>query len=386
MESDPRTLLQRVAARPSSDLPMGAVLQRAGSLRRRRRATVGMLVAMLLVAGSVGLAQDWDASPVPPITPDESPSPSAVDSTRSFSVEGFPTAVAVGDGSVWVADWTVSRLDESSGEVTARIRLPGHANALAFEDEHLWAFVEINEGKKDGRYVSVIDPETDKIVATSPRLFDTNVGSASQNVMAIGNGSAWVGFRGELYRIDHSPGSSELSVTKTDLPRPFRVADKDSGAYTIAFGGESVWLTKGNGRIVRLDPATGEVLGETELGWNLIGMTAGSASMWVSHATPTGRHRLFRIDYADGAAAKMAVDLGMYDQYWEARAGGSSLWLVRSAKGKNVVELDEATGSEIGRRRMRIPAFFGAAASDSALWLGWGGNRAGTVTRVPSQR
>jgi hypothetical protein len=379
-------VLQRVAATPSGDLPMGAVLRRAGSLRRRRRATVGVCLAALMVAGSIAVAQDWSGKPVPPIHPDESPSPSTVDGMQTFPVDGVPTGVAVGAGSVWVADWTVTRLDESSGEEEAQIELPGHANWLVFEDGYLWAFVEINGGKKEGRYVTMIDPETDEIVGTSPQLFDTNIGSAGANVMAVGDGAAWIGFRGKLYRIEPSPGSSELNVTKSDLPRPFRVADKDSGAYTIAFGGDSVWVSKGNGRIVRLDPFTGEVLGEVDLGWNLIGMTGGSASLWVSHATPYGRHRLFRIDYADEAVTKMGVDLGKYDQYWQARVGGSSLWLVRSAKGKNVVELEEPTGREIGRRRIRIPTFFGPAASDTALWLAWGGNDGGTVTRVPSER
>jgi hypothetical protein len=364
---------------------MARVVARAAALRRRRRATVVACVAALMVAGSLAAAQDWGTNTAP-ATPDESPTPTRSDGVQTYSVEGSPTSVAVGAGSVWVADWTVSRLDEDTGEVQARIRLPGYPHWLAFEHEHLWAFVEKNGGREEGFSMALIDPETDEIVATSPLLFDTNVGSAGANVMTAGDESAWVGFRGKLYRISPSDGSSELTVTKLDLPRPFKVADKDSGAYTIAFGGDSVWLAKGNGRIVRVDPDTGELIGEANLDWNLIGMAGGSASLWVSHATPEGRHQLIRIGYADGAVTKMKVDLGMYDQYWQVRVGGSSLWLVRSAKGKNVVELDEATGREIGRRRVRVRSFFGTTASDTALWLDWGEDERGIIMRVPTQR
>ena len=63
---------------------------------------------------------------------------------RHISVGEGPTGVAVGAGSVWVAnsgDGTVSRIDPTAGKVIATIEVGGRADEVAVGEGAVWVNV-----------------------------------------------------------------------------------------------------------------------------------------------------------------------------------------------------------------------------------------------------
>lgn len=384
MVSDPRVLLQSAAASPRHELRMDLVLGRAASLRRRRRATVAAGALVVIAVGSIAFGSSVDHAGLPPSH--SSPSPTATGGIQTWPVEGNPSRVAVGAGSVWAANtsdgkgWTVTRFDLESGEQLAAIRLGGYARSVAFGDGYFWALVE----RASTRYVVEIDPATNERVGTPTRLFDTNVGETG-NGIAAGGGKAWVGFRGRLYEIDNS--TPNTIVVEDDLPGPFRRSDRDDGVYPIAYAGDGVWVAKTSGAVWKIEnPATGGGW-KHNLGPNVLRLVPGADSLWISLVTPEGRHQLYQQAYSNPSGLRRVhAHLGIYGPGWQPVVGGASLWLVRSAPGENVIELDEATGEEIQSFRYRLDAFYGVAASDDALWLTSQAGRGSELIRIPSGR
>ncbi len=83
----------------------------------------------------------------------------------SVQVGGGPTALAIGDGAVWVAnneDATVSRLDPQTAHVQATIPVNSGPVALAFADGVLWVAGE------HAHTVGRLEPDRDAMTRTDP--------------------------------------------------------------------------------------------------------------------------------------------------------------------------------------------------------------------------
>lgn len=217
-----------------------------------------------------------------------------------------PVAVAVGHGSVWVAnadDGTVSRIDPDRRQVVRTIGIGAPAIDLAVGPDAVWVATG-----SDGR-VSRIDPFADAVVDTidlrgssefawNP-VYAVEVGedavwaavgprhvvrldSATFGVVAIvdvghipvgvvvSQGSLWVATTAErALRIE--PGANEATI---EVPIGLPVA--------LAASVDDVWVSDVRGQIWRIDPYTAAVTQTTSVGRGLVGLCAGGGALWAT--------------------------------------------------------------------------------------------------------
>lgn len=205
-------------------------------------AVVGLLIGLGTLAAVVLLLRDAgdggsseDAPPVSDVldtgSTDAGP-PVEVDPaerTRTIDVGGFPNAVAVGAGGVWVI--------------------------------------------RDGRKLIRIDPATATVVARVGAGDD--LGSERPCGVAVGGGAVWVAtLSGNVARVN--PGTNRAA-------RLIPVED----AACVAVGAGGVWVTSPNrGVVTRIDPATNEIVAEIPVDGFPQGIGTGQGAVWVASSDP----------------------------------------------------------------------------------------------------
>src|SRR5437773_4812344 len=204
---------------PSLEVPLASGPKRPSVAQRRR-------------------ASSRTEAPVPP------DSVAVIDPQRSRVVGHVlvgrrPVALAIGHGSVWVAnadDGTVSRIHPDRREVIRTIGIGAPAIDLAVTTDAVWV-----ANGSDGT-VSRIDPSTDAVVET----------------------------------IDLR-GSSELAWNPT---------------YAVDADDDSVWIAAGPHHVLRIDPATNEPFAIIDVGQVPVGVALGEEALWVV----TTAERVLRIE------------------------------------------------------------------------------------------
>jgi streptogramin lyase len=197
--------------------------------------------------------------------------PSATASAgEQIPVEGFPSGIAAGGGSVWAVSESLGlRIDPVSGEVGDEIGLGGFGSGVAVGEGWLWVVV-------DNRELVRIDASTGEDVEEPIAVRD------AFNI-AVGDGSAWVvSASGTVTGID--TGSLEA------VSEPVRVR----GALDVAVGKQAVWVTSSDRTVTRLDPATGEIVGAPlPVGDEPGSVSVGEGAVWVANG---GDGTVTRID------------------------------------------------------------------------------------------
>ena len=220
----------------------------------------------------------------------------------STKVGDRPTAIALGEGSVWVAnvgDNTLSRIDPKTGDVVSTVHARGDASALAVGFGGVWVL----DGP--GGAVSRLDPATGRIV----RRIDFAAGGSD---IAVGDGAVWVTneLNKSAIRIDpktnrivasidagESPGELDVGagavwvadtlsnkLAKID-PRANRVVDEIGFLITpnaVAVGEGAVWVTNtSNDTVTRVDPATNSAAERIRVGNGPTDVAVGDGAVWV---------------------------------------------------------------------------------------------------------
>lgn len=139
-----------------------------------------------------------------------------------------PGAVAVGGGSIWVAnveDRTLTWIPLETARVRKNIALPATPTGIAF-----------------------------------------------------GEGAVWVahGLRGQLSRVD--PTFAQVTKTVDATRTAFGTS---SGSVAVGFG--AVWAAYGDSTLARLDPSTTRRTGAAFAGYHPVGVAVGAGSVWVAH-------------------------------------------------------------------------------------------------------
>ena len=167
---------------------------------------------------------------------------------QSFGTSSIPTDIAVGDGAVWITNASidaqsndaedllpasVSRLDPESGDVVETIELRpapgGHVFSVlpGLSVQHLAVSPDAVWAINRDLSVSRIDPRTNRIVA--------QIEGVKANNIAVGDGDVWVAEGDGLAEIDPSttsrPSRSEAAPSGSPIPRA-----ATSGASTRARG------------------------------------------------------------------------------------------------------------------------------------------------------
>lgn len=188
-----------------------------------------------------------------------------------------PLGIVVTPDAVWVAnrwgsedapDGSVVRIDPTTNRIVATIGLgasPDHSGPtnLTVGSGGVWV------GVPSAKSVVRIDPASDSVVATIPGF------TCADGGLATDGSSVWVADCSTVRRID--AGSNTIAKT---IPIPGATG---SGVRAIALEFGSVWVQAGP--LVRLDPASGAVVGVLPLGVGWIeceySIAFGFGSVWV---------------------------------------------------------------------------------------------------------
>jgi YVTN family beta-propeller protein len=161
---------------------------------------------------------------------------------RPVSTGASPQSLAVGGGSVWVANHdagTVTRIDQASGKVVADIPVPSEPHRVAYGAGAAWV------GNWHDNSVSRIDPATNRVVGSPIPIGFHHAGN-----LVVGAGGVWVT---SDYRVDAAP--EDVVVVRID-PKVNRAVE------TIAVGGHpidvaategAIWVSVADpGRVLRI--------------------------------------------------------------------------------------------------------------------------------------
>ncbi len=259
------------------------------------------------------------------------------------AVTGLVLALTGGSGPVTVLANSVAVVDPTTGRITADVPVGGHPVAMALGAGSLWV------ANADDQTVIRINPKTRKVEDTIGGL-GTDVSD-----LAFAFGSLWVagGNDGTLMRIDpHDKGVRQLDLVKGREPAPQPV-------FLVATGAGSVWVTRGN-QVLQIDPKTDEVITTTEV-FRPQGLGVGAGSAW---ATTESEHML-RIDPHRG---EVIVNKDISQSTYFPLVYHRSLWVIADAKPPLVLRLEPGTLAQEGVVQFPKQFPFEIASGEGAVW------------------
>jgi ABC-type transport system substrate-binding protein/DNA-binding SARP family transcriptional activator len=265
-------------------------------------------------------------------------------SARAVALRGAP-AVLAGDGrSVWLADpdaGTVSRVDWDAGREVQRVAVGGNPAVMAVAGGSVWV------AGLPGETVTRIDRDTEAVTQT------VRLSGASTSAIAADADAVWVADAAadRLVRID--PATGEIRGTVEPGLRP----------TALAVGAGGVWVADyGAGSVAEVDPASGQTLVTVSPGKGPVAMAVGADGVWVANALDS---TVSRIDPASGAVvATVPVPSGPV----ALTAAGDSIWVASEYAG-TVSEIDPRTNTVVRRRDVGGSPTSLTVAGDT-LWVG----------------
>ena len=255
---------------PSLESPVVAGVNRPSVVQRRR-------------------ASSHTEAPVPP------DSVAVIDPQRSRVVRHVlvgrrPVAVAIGHGSVWVAnadDGTVSRIHQDRHEVIRTIGIGAPAIDLAVATDAVWV-----ANGSDGT-VSRIDPSADAVVETIDLRGSSELAWNPTYAVDADDDSVWIA-AGPHHVLRVDPTTNE----------PSAIIDVGHVPIGVALGQEALWVVTTAERALRIEPHTNTATAEVPIGYP-VALTAGKQAVWVSDS----RGQVWRIN-PDTAAVSQTTPVG----------------------------------------------------------------------------
>jgi YVTN family beta-propeller protein len=315
--------------------PSSAPLDEPIDIRQRMAREWLKLAAAILVFVLIGtvlvLTFRDDDEPTPAIGPSgPTPTPTVEVTATSAAVVPAPTKPVA---TATAAASPTSALPEF-GTIAATIpvgELPRH---MAASDDALWV-----TNSADGT-VSRIDLATNEVVATinvvPPGQAVTGVDGATQvDAIAVGGGAVWVTAlnSAQLVRID--PATNEV-VARTSL---------SSGVHELEYGGDALW-GKGtfSNTILRIDPVTNTVVATIPVSGPGSFVYLNDA-LWVQTLNdvvkidPATNTVVATVHYSDATSPAAGM----------IRAAGGSLWVTSLGIGPTLVQIDPASATVVNR-------------------------------------
>jgi YVTN family beta-propeller protein len=175
-------------------------------------------------------------------------------------------SIAVGEGSVWAVFVfsTVSRIDPKTSRVIATTPVGGTPSAIAVGAGSVWV------ANRDNSTVTRINPRTNEAVG------DPITVAGEPRGIAVGAGSVWVTSHAgdQVFEINPTAGS----VTTTHV---------GDGPIGISVGAGAVWVANsGDGTVSRIDPSTSKVVATIDVGNRPERIAAGRDRVWVTVQAP----------------------------------------------------------------------------------------------------
>ncbi|TCM20570.1 streptogramin lyase [Novosphingobium sp. PhB165] len=236
-----------------------------------------------------------------------------------ITVPGFADFLAVDGKTVWATN--KGRVERWSRESKlAEVAMAHPCGAMAIADGSLWV-ADCKEGT-----LNRIDIRTAKLTATIATGIANPKGEL--NVVA-GAGSIWVASDagGKIARVDPASNSVTASVTV------------DPGTWYLAFGFGSLWAVSAEQQsLQRIDPKTNSVVGKTPLGKEPGFLAAGSGGVWVQEQ---GDGTVARIDPHTGELSGR-IKVGENLKWGDIDTGSGKVWL-RTTDDQVFVVIDPKT-------------------------------------------
>jgi DNA-binding SARP family transcriptional activator/outer membrane protein assembly factor BamB len=252
-----------------------------------------------------------------------------------------PVALAIGHGSVWVAntdDGTVSRIHPDRREVIRTIGIGAPAIDLAVATDAVWV-----ANGSDGT-VSRIDPSTDAVVETIDLRGSSELAWNPTYAVDADDDSVWIA-AGPHHVLRIDPATNE----------PFAIIDVGHVPVGMALGQEALWVVTTAERALRIEPHTNTATAEVPIGYP-VALTAGKQAVWVSDS----RGQVWRINPDTGTVTQTTpVGRGLVGLC----ATDGAVFAANNADG-TVVQIDPQDGRVVGL----IPV--GHAPTDVASWDG----------------
>jgi YVTN family beta-propeller protein len=306
----PERLSQLVIEGLQSDFDVLKTLDVELARRRRRMyagaALIGVLAAAVAIPvfalgqGGGGGGASVDPNFVAVVDP---ASNRVVDSVQ---VGIRPSGVAVGEGSVWVAnldDRTLTRIEPMSRAPIATISLDATPTGVAVGAGGVWV--------ANGILGTVlrVDPGTNDPQEPLQVAIRSSAGS-----VAVGEGAVWAAFgSGEVSRIEPGSGSVLPGVAGT---APSAIAVGDGWAWVV---------NAGDNNVSKMNPRTVGPVGTITVGRAPTGIAVGGGSLWVANE---GDDSVHRIDI--GSSSQIAtIDVGAGPTAIAYDAGG--VWVANGA-------------------------------------------------------
>ena len=252
-----------------------------------------------------------------------------------------PVALAIGHGSVWVAntdDGTVSRIHPDRREVIRTIGIGAPAIDLAVATDAVWV-----ANGSDGT-VSRIDPRTDAVVETIDLRGSSELAWNPTYAVDADDDSVWIAV-GPHHVLRLDPATNE----------PFAIIDVGHVPVGVAHGEEALWVVTIGERALRIEPHTNTATTEVPIGYP-VALTAGKQAVWVSDS----RGQVWHINPDTGTVTQTTpVGRGLVGLC----STDGAVFAANNADG-TVVQIDPQDGRVVGV----IPV--GHAPTDVAPWDG----------------
>jgi DNA-binding SARP family transcriptional activator len=236
-----------------------------------------------------------------------------------------PVALAVGHGSVWVAntdDGTVSRIDPDRSEVIRTIGIGAPAIDLAVAADAVWV-----ANGSDGT-VSRIDPSIDAVVETIDLRGSSELAWNTTYAVEADADSVWIA-AGPHHVIRIDPATNE----------PVAIIDVANVPVGVALGEDALWVVTTAERAVRIEPRTNTATTEVPIGYP-VALTAGKQAVWVSDV----RGQVWRINPDTGMVTQTtAIGRGLVGLCAPAEA----VFAANNADG-TIVQIDPQDGRVVG--------------------------------------
>jgi DNA-binding SARP family transcriptional activator/DNA-binding beta-propeller fold protein YncE len=201
-----------------------------------------------------------------------------------------PVALAIGHGSVWVAnadDGTVSRIDPDRHEVIRTIGIGAPAIDLAVASNAVWV-----ANGSDGT-VSRIDPSADAVVETIDLRGSSELVWNPTYAVDADDDSVWIA-AGPHHVLRIDPTTNE----------PSAIIDVGHVPAGVALGQEALWVVTTAERALRIELHTNTATSEVPIGYP-VALTAGKQAVWVSDS----RGQVWRIN-PDTATVSQTTPVG----------------------------------------------------------------------------
>ena len=237
-----------------------------------------------------------------------------------------PVALAIGHGSVWVAnadDGTVSRIDTDRREVIRTIGIGAPAIDLAVGPDAVWVV-----NGSDGT-VSRIDPSADAVVETIDLRGSNELVWNPTYAVDADDDSVWIA-AGPHHVLRIDPTTNE----------PSAIIDVGRVPVGVAVGEEAVWVVTTAERTLRIERHTNTATMEVPIGWPPVALTTGKQAVWVSDE----RGQVWRINPDTATVTQMTlVDGGLMGLC----ATDVAVFAANNADG-TVVRIDPHDGRVVG--------------------------------------